>query len=88
MSTQGLQQVVCRAVVDREFMDLLARAPAEAIAGFELDADERELLLALRPRTLKDLAAGVESWRRGRIATIRVLAPAGVQDAMLARRTA
>ena len=65
MSVQGLQHVVCRGALDPGFMALFARAPHEAIAGLDLSAAERELLIDLQARTLTDLAAGVEAWRRG-----------------------
>lgn len=65
MSTQGLQHVVCRSAIDRDFLQLFARAPSEALIGFDLDDDETAMVVALGARTLEDLAGGVEAWRRG-----------------------
>jgi len=65
MSAQGLQHVVCRGSIDRSFFSELSRSPQQALAGFDLDADEWELIVRLAPRTLTELAIGVEDWRRG-----------------------
>ncbi len=65
MSAQSLQHVVCRGAIDAEFLRLLARAPAEALAGFDLAEDESAMIVGLRPQSLEDLARGVEAWRRG-----------------------
>ncbi len=65
MSAQGLQHVVCRGAIDRDFLQLLARAPSAALIGFDLDADEAAMVMTLDARTLEDLARGVEAWRRG-----------------------
>ena len=65
MSAQTLQHIVCRGAIDAEFLHLLARAPAEALAGFDLADDESAMIVGLRPQSLEDLAQGVEAWRRG-----------------------
>ncbi len=65
MSAQTLQHIVCRGAIDAEFLRLLGRAPAEALAGFDLADDESAMLLGLCPQSLEDLARGVEAWRRG-----------------------
>ena len=62
---RGLQQVVCRGAIDADFLRWLVRAPAEALRGFDLAPDESAMLIALQPRSLDDLAGGVEAWRRG-----------------------
>jgi hypothetical protein len=65
MSAQGLQHVVCRGAIDRSFFSELATSPQFALAGFDLTAEERNLILALAPRDLIELAHGIEAWRKG-----------------------
>jgi hypothetical protein len=62
---RGLQQLVCKSAIDPGFLNWLTRSPADAMRGFELGEDETALVLTLRPRTLDELAQGVEAWRRG-----------------------
>jgi hypothetical protein len=65
MSMNGLQHVVCRAVIDPDFLDMLARSPVDALYGFDIDRDEASMIEAIRPQSLQELARGVEAWRRG-----------------------
>lgn len=65
MSARSLQHVVCRGAIDRDFMELFARAPDEAVASLDLSQDERSMLTSLHARTLTELAEGVEAWRTG-----------------------
>jgi len=74
MSAQGLQHVVCRGAIDRSFFTELARSPIHALAGFDLNDDERALIIGLAPRDLAELTLGVEAWRRG--ASLEVGVPA------------
>lgn len=69
---RGLQQVVCRGAIDSDFLRWLARAPLEALRGFDLAPDESAMLVALQPQSLEELAGGVEAWRRGDPAPMRV----------------
>jgi hypothetical protein len=65
MSMNGLQHVVCRAVIDSDFLNLLARSPVDALYGFDIDDDEALMIEAIRPQSLGELARGIEAWRRG-----------------------
>lgn len=85
MSAQSLQHVVCRGVIDHEFMTLFARSPGEAVAGFDLSSDERAMLLGLHARTLTELAEGVEAWRRGAVVSQQpVRVGSGLRQAAMA----
>lgn len=46
MSIEAVSQVIDRAVKDRQFCELLAKDPRQALARYELTAEEREALLA------------------------------------------
>jgi|GEM_PF-1688202 len=83
MSAQGLQHVVCRGAVDRDFITHLRQTPHDAMVGFDLDEGERSLLASLAPRSLYDLAGAVEAWRRGEVSQehVAVFAPALVARA-------
>jgi hypothetical protein len=72
MSALGLQHVVCRSAVDRDFLTQLRHTPVDAMAGFDLDDAERSLLLSIQPRTLFELAEAVEGWRTGAIPRGRI----------------
>ncbi len=78
MSVQTMQQILCRGAVDRAFLAALLAAPERALAEYELSAEERAVLLSGAPRSLVDLAAAVEAWRRGEpVPAARELALAG-----------
>ena len=62
---RGLQQIVCKSAIDPGFLRWLTQSPAEAMRGFDLGEDETTFVLTLRPRSLDELANGVEAWRRG-----------------------
>ncbi len=76
MSTLALQHLVCRGAIDAEFLRTLTVAPTDALAGFDLAADESAMIVELRPQSLEELARGVEAWRRGDVAPARTLAGA------------
>ena len=65
MSAQSLQHLLMRSTLDREFTALLIRSPAEAAAQFDLADEERDFIISLQPRSVKELATGIEAWRRG-----------------------
>ena len=69
MSAQSLQQMIMRGALDQEFMALMARSPQEAVAQFDLTGEEQSFILGLNARSVKDLAIGVEAWRRGDLST-------------------
>jgi hypothetical protein len=49
MMGKAIQDLVGRVMIDKEFLAHLARDPDEALAGYELTPDEREVIMhALR----------------------------------------
>ncbi len=60
-----MQQILCRGAVDRAFLGALLQTPERALAEYALSAEERAVFLRGAPRSLGDLAAAVEAWRRG-----------------------
>jgi hypothetical protein len=75
-----MQQILCRGAVDRAFLAVLLQAPERALAEYELSAEERAVFLSGARRSLADLAAAVEAWRRGELVAVsagRELARAG-----------
>ncbi len=69
---QTMQEILCRGAVDRAFLGLLLAAPREALREYEYDLGPAEYaVLAETPaRSLTDLAAAVEAWRRGDLVTL------------------
>lgn len=65
MSMQIIQQVLCRAAVDRAFQEALLDAPGTVLGQFDLDEAEFAMLVANPSHSLVDLAAAAEAWRRG-----------------------
>jgi hypothetical protein len=65
MPLNTMQQILCRGAVDRAFLSMLLQAPERALAEYALSAEERAVFLGAAPRSLVDLAAAVEAWRRG-----------------------
>lgn len=45
MRKQGIQELVGRAMVDPDFLDLLVRAPESTLAEYELEDTERAAVL-------------------------------------------
>ncbi len=45
MPTQGMRELVGRAMVDAEFLDRLVRSPETVLAGYKIDDAERAALL-------------------------------------------
>lgn len=79
MSMQAMQLVLCRGAVDRAFLASLQERPHEALRDFDLSCDEIAVLTQDSPRSLMQMAAAVESWRRGEpiSAPVRQFALAG-----------
>ncbi len=65
MSMQTMQMVLCRASVDRTFQAALLSTPDEALQQYDLDDAEAGILRNGSFRSLADLAAATEAWRRG-----------------------
>lgn len=70
MSREQVEAVVGTAVVDREFRRLLLSAPAKAVGGFDLTAEEIGAITNIRARTLQEFAQKLHRWltrpQRGR----------------------
>ncbi len=61
MPTQGMRELVGRAMVDAEFFDRLVRSPETVLAGYELDDAERTAVL----QALRRLASTPTTRRAG-----------------------
>lgn len=68
MKHDGLNQLLCAAVVNAGFRQALLRNPSQAIVGgyyghtFALTAEERSMLVGIRAQHLEDFAAQVHEW--------------------------
>ena len=60
MSAETVHTIIKRAVNEPEFRGLLFRDPAQALAGYELAADEAALLRTLTPETFDGLASDLD----------------------------
>jgi hypothetical protein len=71
MKHKGLNQLLCAAVVNERFRDMLLHHPARAIAmgyldhTFPLTPEEHELVMGIRAERLEDFAAAVHGWISG-----------------------
>ena len=65
MAMQTVQTILCRAAIDGAFLATLQAAPRRALQPYDLSADEVDLLTDRRARSLSELAAVIEAWRRG-----------------------
>lgn len=71
MKHKGLNQLLCAAVINERFRDMLLHHPARAIATgyyehtFSLTPEEHELVMGIRAERLEDFAASVYSWISG-----------------------
>lgn len=45
MAGKGIQDLVGQVMIDKEFLADLVRDPAQVLAGFELTADERAVIM-------------------------------------------
>ena len=60
MSHQDVEQIICRAVVDEQFRELLFTSPNEAMAGHDVTADERQALQSLSREKFDDALGDLE----------------------------
>jgi hypothetical protein len=71
MKHKGLNQLLCAAVVNERFCEMLIRHPSRALSsgyggqGFSLTPEERALVIGIRAERLEDLAAGIYDWISG-----------------------
>ncbi len=61
MSTQAVQTVIGRAVTDAAFRQALFADPAQALAGYDLSADELAALQALDAEQVAAFAGGLDA---------------------------
>lgn len=54
MSREALELLVGLALVNRRFRAHLLRHPEETLSGFDLDPQEREMILRIHQETLED----------------------------------
>ncbi len=76
MSLLVMQNVLCRGVVDGGFLADLLEAPQQALAGYDLTADEHAVFTSAGATTLAELATAVEAWRRGELVPVRSISGA------------
>ena len=71
MKHKGLNQLLCAAVVNERFCEVLLHHPLRALSsgyggqGFSLTPEERALVIGIRAERLEDLAAGIYDWISG-----------------------
>ena len=71
MNYKGLNQLLCAAVVNERFCEMLIHYPSRALSsgyggqGFSLTPEERALVIGIRAERLEDLAAGICDWISG-----------------------
>jgi hypothetical protein len=75
MSLDSLQAVLGRAMLEPEFRALLLRDPAQALAGYDLTAAERESLHGMSLETFDSAAADLEP----RLSKLSILQLAPIQ---------
>lgn len=71
MKHKGLNQLLCAALVNERFREMLLHHPARAITmgygdqSFSLTPEERDLVIGIHARQLEDFAAQVYGWISG-----------------------
>lgn len=68
MSEHTLNNIMCLALVDGEFRDTLLTDAANALGDFDLDAEEHDVLTAIKACSVTEFARELHAWmvdRRG-----------------------
>ena len=71
MKHEGLNQLLCAAVVNNGFRETLLQNPAKALAtgylnhSFSLTSEERDLVVDIQAQRFEDFAAQVYHWLSG-----------------------
>jgi hypothetical protein len=71
MKHEGLNQLLCAAVVSNRFRETLLRNPAQALAtgyldhNFSLTPEERDLVVDIKAQRFEDFAGQVHNWLSG-----------------------
>lgn len=68
MDHQGLNQLVCAALINNGFREMLLRDPSQALStgyhgfSFSLTPEERAMVVGIRVEKLEDFASHVHAW--------------------------
>lgn len=68
MSDHTLNNIMCLALIDGQFRQTLLTDASNALAGFELDAEERDVLKTIEAESVTEFARKLHTWmldRRG-----------------------
>jgi hypothetical protein len=62
MSDQALNNIMCMALIDGKFRDTLLADPATVVGDFDLDAEERDVLKAIKADSVTEFARKLHTW--------------------------
>jgi len=62
MSDHTLNNIMCLALIDGEFRDTLLTDAANVVGEFDLDADEQDILKAIKVDSVTEFAAKLHNW--------------------------
>jgi hypothetical protein len=62
MSDQALNNIMCMALIDGKFRDTLLTNPATVVGDFDLDAEERDVLNAIKADSVTEFARKLHTW--------------------------
>jgi len=62
MSEQTLNNIMCMALVDGKFRDSLLTNPANVVGDFDLDAEEQDVLKAIKADSVTEYARKLHTW--------------------------
>jgi hypothetical protein len=62
MSDQTLNNIMCMALIDGKFRDTLLTNPAVVVGDFDLDADEQDVLKAIKADSVTEFARKLHTW--------------------------
>ena len=62
MSDQTLNSIMCMALTDGKFRDTLLTNPANVVEDFDLDADEQDVLKAIKADSVTEFARKLHAW--------------------------
>lgn len=68
MRFNALNQILCAALIDRDFCSELLKNPLQAVAVgylgncFELSSEEKQLLIGIEVNTIEEFATRVQQW--------------------------
>ena len=62
MSDQTLNNIMCIALTDGKFRDTLLSNPANVVGDFDLDAEEQDVLKAIKADSVTEFARKLHTW--------------------------